>query len=136
MKKLIFIIFLIFSTFSFGQVASLDGDTVTMRGTAPVWPGCQGTESEKETCFDHKLTLHISNNFDFSNGYTSEDKGTQVLVIFVINEQGMPEIKNISGGSKALQAEAKRVILLIPKMKPGMLVGRPTETEYTVPFNF
>lgn len=136
MKKLVLVLFLMISTFSFGQVAELDGNTVTMRGTPPVWPGCQGTESEKEACFDHKLALHISKNFDFSNGYTPEDKGSQVLVEFVINEQGMPEIKNVSGGSEALQAEAKRVILLIPKMKPGMLVSKPTETEYTVPFNF
>ena len=35
-----------------------------------------------------------------------------------------------------LQEEAKRNILQIPEMKPGMLGGKPRAIQYKVPFNF
>ena len=49
----------------------------------------------------------------------------------------MVEVKNVSGGSKALQDEAKRNIMAIPKMaKPGMMGGKPRTIKFTVPFTF
>ncbi len=44
---------------------------------------------------------------------------------------------SVSGGTKALQDEAKRNIMTIPKMsKPGMLAGKPRAIKMTVPFTF
>ena len=46
------------------------------------------------------------------------------------------DILKVSVGNKGLQEEAKRIILALPKMKPGMLGGKPRAIKYTVPFNF
>ena len=60
-----------------------------------------------------------------------------MIVEFIINEQGLVEVKNVSGGSKALQDEAKRNIMAIPKMaKPGMMGGKARPIKFTVPFTF
>lgn len=137
MKTPFLILFLLVSTLGFAQQGvTTEGNTLTMREIAPVWPGCEGSEAEKQKCFNEKLALHISKNFDFSNGYTPADKGTRILVNMVINKKGETEIKSIEGGSEALQKEAKRVILLLPKMKPGSIGGKPTSIYYTVPFSF
>ncbi|HET8810296.1 MAG TPA: energy transducer TonB [Flavobacteriaceae bacterium] len=137
MKTPILILFVLVSTVGFAQEGvTTEGNTLTMREIAPVWPGCEGSEAKKQKCFNEKLALHISENFDFSNGYTPADKGTRILVNMVINKEGEAEIKSIEGGSEALQKEAKRVILLLPKMKPGSIGGKPTSIKYTVPFSF
>ena len=55
----------------------------------------------------------------------------------MITETGTVDIKSVTGGTASLQEEAKRNIMLIPKMaKPGMLAGKPKAIKYTVPFNF
>ena len=60
-----------------------------------------------------------------------------MVVEFYVNEQGTIDIKSISGGSKSLQAEAKRNIATIPKMaKPGMMAGKPRAIKYIVPITF
>ena len=48
----------------------------------------------------------------------------------------MVEIKSATGATKALQEEAKRNILAIPKMKPGMMGGKFRAIKYTIPFTF
>ena len=90
----------------------------------------------KKNCFNQKLAQHIGKNFKFPKEYKAEDKGTKVIVTFIINEEGKPEIKEVTGGKPYLQEEAKRNILQIPEMKPGMLGGKPRAIQYKVPFNF
>ncbi|HET8838768.1 MAG TPA: energy transducer TonB [Flavobacteriaceae bacterium] len=113
---------------------SVQGNTVTFKEVAPVWPGCEGNELEKKKCFNENLALLIQKNFSFKN-WTQADKGSRILVHFIINKDGNVEIESTEGGSEAMQKEAKRVILLLPKMKPGSIGGKNTEINYTVPFN-
>ena len=114
---------------------SVEGNSVSYKEMAPVWPGCDGNESDKKKCFNQNLALLIQKNFDFKNGYTEADKGSKILVNFIIDKEGKVEITSVEGGSEAMQKEAKRVILLLPKMKPGSIGGKATEISYTVPFN-
>ena len=137
MKTSLLILFLLISAAGFSQKGvTAEGNSVTMKEIAPVWPGCEGNETEKKKCFNQQLAGHISENFDFSNGYTEADKGTKIILSFFIDKKGKPEIINVSGGSKALQKEAKRVIMALPEMKPGSVGGKPAKIKYTVPFNF
>ena len=137
MKKLLFAAFLCFSAVSFAQDGvSTSGNTLNMREIAPVWPGCTGSESQKKQCFNQNLAKHIGKNFKFPAEYTPGDKGSKVLVTFVINEEGKPEIKSVSGGKKYLQEEAKRNIMQIPQMEPGKLGGKKRAIQYKVPFKF
>jgi protein TonB len=108
-----------------------------MNEIAPIWPGCESNSSVKrDACFNQKLTQHIVSNFKYpATEYKNNVQG-KVTVDFIINEQGVVEVKNVSGGNKGLQDEAKRNIMAIPKMKPGMMGGKPRAIKYSVPFTF
>ena len=83
------------------------------------------------------MAKHIAQNFKYpAESYKKNEQG-KVIVEFIINEQGIVEVKSVSGGTKALQEEAKRNIMAIPKMtKPGMMGGKPRSIKFIVPFTF
>jgi protein TonB len=116
---------------------SLSGNKLTMKEIAPIWPGCEvGDPVERDACFNKMLIKHVGKNFKYpADEYKNNIQG-EVVVIFIINTEGLVEIKSTSGGNKGLQEAAEKNILSIPKMKPGMFAGKPSEVEYTVPFNF
>lgn len=140
MKNALIILSLFVSTALFAQQeewGNVNKNTVTMKEVAPVWPGCEGSNATKrDACFDQKLVQHITKNFKYpANEYKNNVQG-KVTVNFIINEKGMVEVTSVTGGNKGLQEEAKRNIMQIPKMKPGMLGGKPRAIKYTVPFSF
>jgi protein TonB len=101
---------------------SVEKNKVTMKEIAPVWAGCENQSGAGlQKCFTQKLTQHVVKNFKYpADAYKSNTQG-RVIVEFIINTEGMVEIKNVSGGAPALQEEARRNISLIPKMvRPGM----------------
>lgn len=116
---------------------SLHKNKLTMKEIAPIWPGCEGEDSAKrDACFNKMLVKHVGENFRYpANEYKKNIQG-EVVVNFIINTKGLVEIKSVSGGNKGLQEAAKKNILSIPKMKPGMYAGKPSAVTYTVPFNF
>jgi protein TonB len=116
---------------------SLNGNKLTVKEIAPIWPGCEaGDSAKRDACFTNMLVKHVGKNFKYPvNEYKNNIQG-EVVVVFIINTQGLVEIKSVDGGNKGLQESAKKNILSIPKMKPGMFAGKPSEVEYTVPFNF
>ncbi|QNJ97903.1 energy transducer TonB [Constantimarinum furrinae] len=140
MKNTIFVLTLIFSTTMFAQQewGDVQKNTVTLKEIAPVWPGCEkGSATQRDNCFNTKLATHIAKNFKYPAAEYKNNVQGRVIVDFVINEKGMVEVKNVSGGTAALQEEAKRNIMAIPKMaKPGMLGGKPRAIKYSVPFTF
>ncbi len=140
MKNLLLVICILFSTTIFAQEewGDVNKNTVTLKEIAPVWPGCEaGDAATRDACFNQKLASHISKNFKYPpEAYKNNDQG-KVIVEFTINEKGLVEVTSVSGGSKALQEEAKRNIMAIPKMaKPGMMGGKPRAIKMAVPFTF
>lgn len=139
MKNLSFILVLLISLPAMSQETwgDVDKNKVTMREIAPVWPGCESNDANKtDACFTQKLNEHIQKNFRYPANAWKNNIQERVVVTFIINTKGEVEIKNVEGKNKELVDEAKRNILAIPKMKPGMLAGKPRAIEYTVPFNF
>ncbi|MEM7086280.1 MAG: energy transducer TonB [Bacteroidota bacterium] len=141
MKNLILTALLLVTFTSFSQKrewGSVHRNTLTVKEIAPIWPGCQGKKGAGiNACFKQKLAQHIGKNFKYpAAAYKANEQG-RVVVEFYITKQGTVDIKSISGGSKSLQAEAKRNISAIPKMaKPGMMAGKPRAIKYTVPITF
>ena len=140
MKNLFIVVCILFSTTIFSQEewGNVVNNEVTMKEIGPVWPGCEeGNAKERDDCFNQKLVSHITKNFKYpAESYKKNEQG-KVIVKFLINEKGLVEVKSVSGGTKALQDEAKRNIMAIPKMsKPGMLAGKPRAIEMIVPFTF
>ncbi|MGB3774638.1 MAG: energy transducer TonB [Leeuwenhoekiella sp.] len=137
MKKFLILLAITFSASAFAQDGvSVKGSTMTVRDIAPVWPGCEGSVAKKKACFTQKLGQHIGKNFKFPEGYKPGSIKEKVIVSFVINEKGLPEILEVTGGTAALQEEAKRNILAIPEMTPGHAGGKPKAIKYKVPFTF
>lgn len=126
---------------SFTGIAQEWGDVqknhVTMKEIAPIWPGCEGNDvAKRDACFDQKLSQHIQKNFKYpANAWKNNVQG-RIVVKFSINTKGEVEIITVEGENEELKEEAKRNILAIPKMKPGMFAGKPKAIEYIVPFTF
>jgi len=139
MKNSLIILCLLLSATVFAQQewGDVKNNELTLKEIAPVWTGCESaTASKRDACFDEKLMQHIIKNFKYpANEYKNNIQG-RVVVDFIVNTQGIVEVKGLTGGNKGLQDEAKRNILAIPKMKPGMLGGKPRAIKYSVPFNF
>ncbi|CAM3312027.1 TonB family protein [Aequorivita lipolytica] len=140
MKNLLIAVCLLFSTTIFAQQewGDVQKNIVTLKEIGPIWPGCEnGNASDRDNCFNNKLATHIAKNFKYpAESYKKNDQG-KVIVVFIINEKGLVEVKSVSGGTKELQEEARRNIMAIPKMaKPGMMGGKPRIINFTVPFTF
>ena len=138
MKKIMYIGLFLLSTTLFAQEwGNVDKNKVTMKEIAPVWPGCESDNTAKtDACFDQKLSEQNHKNFRYPPNAWKKNIQERIVVTFVINTKGEVEIKNVEGKSQELKDEAKRNIMAIPKMKPGMLAGKPRAIEYKVPFNF
>lgn len=140
MKKLFLLSLILgFTTITSAQEkwGSVDKNEVTLVELPPEWPGCEGdSAAELNKCFTTKLSQHISKNFKYpAEAYNNNVEG-KVIVDFLINTDGNVEIISVTGGAPALQEEAKRNIMEIPQMKPGMLAGKPRAISYKVPFTF
>ena len=138
MKKTLFILILLLTTVStFAQEGvSVKGNKISSREIAPVWTGCEGSEKEKKECFNQKLVAHIKQHYKFPKDANGNYIRGKAVVSFNINEEGKVDILKVEGPEQALNEEAKRIISLIPKMKPGERAGKPVPIKYTTPFTF
>lgn len=60
-----------------------------------------------------------------------------VYVKFVVEKTGeIGAAKVVKGISESLNAEALRVVSLMPRWKPGMIQGEPVPVNFTLPINF
>ncbi|GHA26211.1 hypothetical protein GCM10007103_04440 [Salinimicrobium marinum] len=138
MKKTLFILILLLTTApSFAQQGvTVNGNTISSREIAPVWIGCEGTEKEKKECFNQQLVAHMKQHYKFPKDASGNYIRGKAVVSFNINEEGKVDILKVEGPKQALNEEAKRIISLIPKMKPGERAGKPISVKYTTPFTF
>ena len=138
MKKLLFLLILaVYATSGYAQDGvTVSGNAISIQEIPPVWPGCEGSTAEKKACFKKQLVNHVITNFRFPEGYKKGTVKEPVVVDFVINEEGKPQILGVKGGTKPLQEEAKRNIMAIPQMTPGQAGGKPRAIKYSMPFSF
>lgn len=139
MKKIVVLFCLLVSVTLSAQEdwGNVDKNVVTMKEIAPVWPGCESNDTAKtDACFTQRLNEHIQKNFRYPAEAWKNNVQERIVVKFLIDTKGEVEIVSVEGENQMLKDEAKRNILAIPKMKPGMLAGKPKAIEYTVPFNF
>ena len=70
---------------------------------------------------------------------SAKDKGLEgkVYVQFVVEKDGsLSSFQVLRGVSDEIDAEAIRVLKMMPKWKPGMQDGKPVRVQFTMPFNF
>jgi len=87
---------------------------------------------------DEAALLHFLNkNIQYPQMERDNGIDGKVLTSFVINEDGsISNIKVVKPVSPGLDAEAVRVIKLLPKFSPGMEHGKPVKTYFTLPTVF
>lgn len=137
MKKFLVTFLLLIGGTTFAQTGvKAEGNTLTTREIAPVWPGCEGSEATKKTCFKQKLVEHLKAHYTYARDAEGQIIRGKSVVSFNINEEGKVDILSVKGPKKELNAEAEKIILAIPQMTPGERAGKPVPIKYTVPFTF
>ena len=112
---------------------------ITITEEDPIFPGCEDVSpKERKNCFSQKISEHIKKKFNYPKEAKKNRITGKVVASFVINKDG--EIQNITTkgpeNGKILEDEARRIISLLPKMKPGTQRGEPVNVRYSIPFNF
>ncbi|SHG43590.1 Signal transducer regulating beta-lactamase production, contains metallopeptidase domain [Salegentibacter echinorum] len=105
----------------------------------PVFPGCEdlNSEAEKKDCMSKEINQFVNKNFNTDEMQKYAEPGiNRVIVQFKIDENGnIQKIKSRAANPK-LEAEAKRIISELPKMKPGKQQGKAVNTMYSLPIVF
>ena len=110
----------------------------------PLFKGCDGSSSRKEAveCFNKKMMNHIKRNFTYPEEALENNIQGRVEVSFIINEVGV--VKDIQANAsnekanekKILEAEAIRIVSLLPKFTPGKHQGKVVNVKYGLPITF
>ncbi len=108
-------------------------------GNPPVYPGCEGLKRQKaKSCLQKHIVRFVGENFDTSIASKLGLTGQKVRILcqFTIDKDG--KVTHIIARSqfKELNDEAKRVLGLLPQMKPGMYEGKIIKVVYTLPIIF
>ena len=105
----------------------------------PVFPGCEREKGNnaKKQCMSDKISKFVNRKFNTDLASDLGLSGRQrINVIFKISKTG--DIVGIQARAPhpGLEKEAKRVIGLLPKMKPGKQRGKPVNVPYALPILF
>lgn len=101
----------------------------------PIFPGCEDAEN-KRACFNEKIQLHISKNFNYPKEALKQGIEGRVSVIFTIASDGnIVDIKK-RGPHPLLEAEVERIISQLPQMEPGKFEGKAVNVPYSIPVVF
>jgi TonB family protein len=105
----------------------------------PLFKECEEASREENiNCFNAQMTNHIKNNFTYPVDAAKNNIQGKVMIAFSIDKEGtVSEIKTKGPKNGALlEAEAKRIISLLPMFKPGKQKGKPVKVKYAIPLMF
>lgn len=128
------------------QFVSAQTDTIqpkknlfTIVEKMPSWKGCEliENESQKSSCTYEKIMDYLTGEMKYPESAKEQGVQGKVYVNFVIDETGKvtnPAI--LRGVSPELDAEAIRVVSMMPSWNPGMNKGLPVPVQYLLPIYF
>ena len=120
----------------------IDGDNVEVSFSTvenvPIFPGCdKGNNAERRKCMSQKITKFVQKEFNVNIARNLGLYGRQrISVIFKINKKGNVVGVRARAPHPNLKKEAIRVVNMIPKMKPGMQLGKAVIVPYSLPIVF
>ncbi|MFD2551155.1 M56 family metallopeptidase [Bizionia sediminis] len=108
---------------------------VNLVDKAPTFVGCETLSKEdQKPCMAQKLTAFVTNNFNKDLMSNLNITGVaQVRVFFKINADGKVSGIKARAPHPELEAEAKRVISLLPDFIPGQHQNKPVTVPYFLP---
>lgn len=117
---------------------STEGVPFTAIETVPTYPGCENLDNAAaKKCMSEQITNFVNKNFDTNAVKPYAEKGTnRIYIRFVISKEGTVENIQARASSPELVEEGKRVVALLPKMKPGENDGKPVDVLYSLPIIF
>jgi protein TonB len=106
--------------------------------SVPIFPGCEDAKDneERKTCFQQKILVFVSRNFEFPE--MAKEMGIQgrVYVNFVIERNGsISNVEIVRGVDPLLDDEAVRVVKKLPRLTPAKQRGKPVRMSFTLPIN-
>jgi len=119
----------------------LSGDPVfTVVEEMPRFPGCEdieGDEEAKQTCSNKKLIQFIGNNIKYPESAKKSNVEGIVVIRFVVDKKGhvtSPEL--LRSLDPACDAEAMRIVKLMPAFRPGKQSGKDVNVYFTLPIKY
>ncbi|MGO3181620.1 MAG: M56 family metallopeptidase [Aequorivita sp.] len=105
----------------------------------PTYPGCSGDNETMKKCMSTKIAKLVNENFDTGLADELNISGRQrIAVQFKIDKTG--KIADVTARSLSntpeLEAEAIRVVKLLPQMEPGEQKGEKVGVLYSLPIVF
>lgn len=135
MKNLFIIAFLFIGFTSFAQEdVKVKGNTITIRETAPIWPGCEKTKDSK-TCFNQNLMQHVKENYKYPRNKDGKFIRGKATITMLINKEGKVEVQSVKGPQPKVNEAARAMIMKLPTMIPGRRGADKTSIKYTIPLN-
>ncbi|WP_452227433.1 M56 family metallopeptidase [Lacinutrix cladophorae] len=106
----------------------------------PVFPGCEDAvnNEERKKCMATKVGEFVGKKFnvDLAESLGLAPGKHRISVQFKVNENGnIIDVKSRAPHA-ALEKEAIRIVNLLPKMKPGMHLGKAVTVPYGFPIQF
>ena len=103
----------------------------------PVYPGCEKVpKSELRKCFQEQIQRHIARNFRYPMEAQIRNIQGRVFVQFMIAKEGCVAAIRTRGPHHLLEAEARRIISLIPRISPGLIDGEKVNVPFSIPIIF
>lgn len=101
----------------------------------PVFPGCEDATDQRK-CFTQKMQEHIVKNFRYPEAAQSLGLQGRVNLLFIIGADGSINDIRYRGPDPILEAEAVRIIKLLPHMQPGKSKGKAVNVPFSIPITF
>ncbi len=105
----------------------------------PVFPGCENQKNNatSKSCFSEAIQKHVGENFNTKLANDTNLSGKQrISVQFKITKNGMISDVKARAPHPLLEAEAIRVVNLLPKVTPGMHEDKAVGVLYSLPILF
>lgn len=105
--------------------------------TIPIFPGCGNADnSESRDCFNKQMQNHIGNHFNYPIEAQKKGIKGKVSIIFTIGKDGAVTNIRTRGPHPILEAEAVRIIKLLPQLGPGTQNGKAVKVPFSIPMTF
>lgn len=104
---------------------------------APTYPGCSGDNEALKQCMANGISNFIGKNFNTNLGKELGLTGQQrIYVQFKIDKTGNIVDVRARAPQPELEAEAIRVVKMLPQMQPGEQKGEKVGVLYSLPILF
>ena len=133
MKNLLLSICLLVSFISCGQEdGKTEGNTVTVKEIAPVWPGCESA-TDHEDCFSKKFLELVKTTYKYPRKENGDFIRGKATIKMHIDEKGVAQIDKIETKEPEIKVALEKMLKELPKMTPGKRAGKSISIKYTIP---